>query len=716
MSTDYERLAVLLEARVADFEKKIANATRNADRNFKKMEKSAEGMRDRIANAATATAGKFAAAFAAGAAGKAAVELMDAAKRIENSLKTAGLSGQQLTDVYEQLFASAQKNAAPVESLTTLYSKLSLTQKELGVNQQELIGFTDKIAMALRAGGTSATEASGALLQLSQALGGGVVRAEEFNSVMEGAPTIAQAAAAGLKEAGGSVARLRQLVVDGKVSSEAFFRAFDAGAAVLEGRLAGAQSTTASNFVRLQNVLVDTAGKIDKATGSSEKLGAGINELAGIIQDFGRVVVSVAESDLGKFVGWISNGVGQVNELKRALGGLPGVFDKISKLQNDAFMGREIGSSLQQENIQSRINAAFEETALPTISKGGRLPAAPKVNAVSVDDYKVTASKSGTSGGSRSKREDEYAREVQQIRERTAALTTAYAAQAALNPLVDDYGYSVEKALAKQDLMNAAQKAGKEITPALAAEIDAAAEAYARAGSAAEQLAEKQNEIRESAENAMNTTKDVTRGIVDGFLEGEKAADIFSNALKKVGNALLDDVFNNMFKIQNMGGGGGLFGGLLNLFGGGSQWSGIQSGKITGGLFSEGGYTGDGGKYQPAGVVHKGEYVFDQAAVKAAGGPAAMEAMRRNLKGYADGGYVGAMPALSPPSLPKIQAVGVGGGTSVKLAPVYNIDARGADAAAVARLQAGFDKAQRNLKGEIINTVRQAQKGNVKLN
>jgi len=552
MATEYERLAVLLEARVADFEKKIASATRNADRNFRKIEKGAEGMRDRIASAATATAGKFAAAFAAGAAIKASVELMDASKRIENSLKTAGLSGQQLTNVYEQLFASAQKNAAPVESLTTLYSKLSLTQNELGVGQVELIGFTDKIAMALRAGGTSATEASGALLQLSQALGGGVVRAEEFNSVLEGAPTIAQAAAAGLKEAGGSVAKLRQLVVDGKVSSQAFFRAFDVGAATLDGRLAGAQSTTANNFVRLQNVLVDTAGKIDKATGSSQKLGSGINELSGIVQDFGRVVVDVAESDLGKFIGWVSNGVGEVNELKRALGGLPGVFDKISKLQNDAFLGRTIGSSIQQDNIQNRINAAFEETAMPKIPKGGRLPAAPKVEPVSIDDYKVTASKSGSGG--KSKRENEYQREIEQIRERTAALTAAYAAQASLNPLVDDYGFTVEKAAAKQDLINAAQKAGKEVTPALAAEIDAAAEAYARAGSAAERLAQKQNEIRESAQHAMDTANDVTRGVVDGFLEGEKAADVFANALKRVGAALLDDVFSNIFKI---GGGGG---------------------------------------------------------------------------------------------------------------------------------------------------------------
>ncbi|EKQ8001598.1 phage tail length tape measure family protein [Raoultella ornithinolytica] len=43
--------------------------------------------------------------------------------------------------------------------------------------------------------------------------------------------------------------------------------------------------------------------------------------------------------------------------------------------------------------------------------------------------------------------------------------------------------------------------------------------------------------------------------------------------------------------------------------------------------FSSGGYTGPGGKYQPAGVVHKGEYVFDQASTNRIG-VSQLEALR----------------------------------------------------------------------------------------
>ncbi|MNP37106.1 hypothetical protein D3C76_1305340 [compost metagenome] len=46
------------------------------------------------------------------------------------------------------------------------------------------------------------------------------------------------------------------------------------------------------------------------------------------------------------------------------------------------------------------------------------------------------------------------------------------------------------------------------------------------------------------------------------------------------------------------------------------------------GGFAEGGYTGPGGKYEPAGVVHKGEVVWSQADIRRFGGVSAVEALR----------------------------------------------------------------------------------------
>lgn len=57
-------------------------------------------------------------------------------------------------------------------------------------------------------------------------------------------------------------------------------------------------------------------------------------------------------------------------------------------------------------------------------------------------------------------------------------------------------------------------------------------------------------------------------------------------------------------------------------------------------LFADGGYTGPGAKYDPAGVVHAGEVVWSQKDVAAVGGPKVANAMRPTYKGYADGGFV----------------------------------------------------------------------------
>ncbi len=82
------------------------------------------------------------------------------------------------------------------------------------------------------------------------------------------------------------------------------------------------------------------------------------------------------------------------------------------------------------------------------------------------------------------------------------------------------------------------------------------------------------------------------------------------------------------------GGGGGWLSFLSGTsFGGSKQLA--ASGGI--GLFDSGGYTGPGGKMTPAGIVHKGEYVFDAKTVSKLG-----IGTLDKLRGYADGGLVGA--------------------------------------------------------------------------
>jgi lambda family phage tail tape measure protein len=64
-------------------------------------------------------------------------------------------------------------------------------------------------------------------------------------------------------------------------------------------------------------------------------------------------------------------------------------------------------------------------------------------------------------------------------------------------------------------------------------------------------------------------------------------------------------------------------------------------------VYAEGGYTGDGGKYETAGLVHKGEYVLNAKATQRIG-----RAKLDSLNGYANGGYVGTQtPQMGAPSV-----------------------------------------------------------------
>lgn len=67
--------------------------------------------------------------------------------------------------------------------------------------------------------------------------------------------------------------------------------------------------------------------------------------------------------------------------------------------------------------------------------------------------------------------------------------------------------------------------------------------------------------------------------------------------------------------------------------------------------FADGGFTGHGGKYEPAGIVHRGEGVLTQEEIAALGGPSGFYALRQSIKnGFSDGGLVLDAPKVLNPN------------------------------------------------------------------
>lgn len=643
MATDVERLIVALEARTKAFENALARANSTADKRAKAIEKRFAAMNSNVSSELVGLGRGFVAAFAGSRIVREFVRFSESATRIDNSLKVAGLSGSELERVYRALSKAAKENGAPIEALAGLYGKAAQAQKELGVTTDELILFSSNVALALRVAGTDAQSASGALLQLGQALGSGKVQAEEFNSVLEGAPTIAQAVAAGLKEAGGSVSRLKALVVDGKVSSEAFFRGFEAGAVILEEKAAHSASTLDQATTNLSTALTDVMREFINATGASKNFAEGINGAAAAIGNFdvGGLIQKIRDvraeldgflQDAGNaalFQRWnemvgTTNAEGaainpDVTEAQNKIAGLEREVELLQqRIELNPTMGIDNGPALARlAEVRAELAKVRAEAAnLPatvgyTIGEGGlqqtsvgnfRVPFNPLpgdvppdlragVKTRSLAEFKAPGG--GKSGGRRgpsgSARENDFEREVEQIKERTAALQAETAAQALINPLVEDYGFTMERVRSAHDLLTAAQKAGtaagkelKDVQQLLSGNFEGLspkareqaramlelAGSYASAVEASERLKDSQDRVRDSIEEVNALGKDVLGGLIRDLQSGKSASEALAGALEKVADKLLDIGLDSLF--GGSGGGGSLFGNLLGgLFGGG---------------------------------------------------------------------------------------------------------------------------------------------------
>lgn len=290
--------------------------------------------------------------------------------------------------------------------------------------------------------------------------------------------------------------------------------------------------------------------------------------------------------------------------------------------------------------------------------------------------------------------------EAQTYDKGTAAVERLRAAQELLDADREKGGDLAKAFATAQELINASSD---KLTPALKAqreEVLALAEARAKAAASGlasrfdTDMAESRAALgRTAAENAarstaksygfdlstdagknavavaelnstLSETKNLATGALSSFasdlMRGTDAATALRNQLLRIADVLINKLSEALVS--------SLFGGLTGGSAGGGLIGGL--GKLFG--FSEGGYTGDGGKYEPAGVVHKGEYVVPADVVRRIG-VRNLEVLRR---GYANGGPVG-MPVPSIPSAKGVATAAGGVQQNVTIAPEINLTASG---------------------------------------
>lgn len=274
-------------SRVRQNERVFSDAQRRTANSAEQAERRIRASSDRIGSAFRSLAVTLAAGFSA----RAVVQLADEYTTLQNRLQVVGLAGDSLASVQDRLYEAGNRNGVAVADLAQLYSRVALSAGELGASQEQLLSLTDGVTAALRVQGVSAQAASGPLLQLGQALGAGVVRAEEYNSIIEGVPVLAQAAARGLTETGVSVAELRKRVIEGTVSSQEFFQALLKGLPEVERQAEASALTIGQSLTVLNNELGRFIGETDQSLSASQRMSQAIISLS---ENLDRIVPVLA--------------------------------------------------------------------------------------------------------------------------------------------------------------------------------------------------------------------------------------------------------------------------------------------------------------------------------------------------------------------------------------------------------------------------------------
>lgn len=158
-------------------------------------------------------------------------------------------------------------------------------------------------------------------------------------------------------------------------------------------------------------------------------------------------------------------------------------------------------------------------------------------------------------------------------------------------------------------------------------------------------------------DNARNVAGQVESAMSSAFTGAEDALVKFVQTGKLSFTDLANSIIADLARIAAKQAITGMFGSVFNSVVG-STIGGVTKEAIPL-TFATGGYTGDGGKFEPAGIVHKGEGVIPQWGIAAMGGPAAFMGFLGDLRtrrGYAEGGMAGiAASAVSRSSSPNVQ-------------------------------------------------------------
>ena len=480
MTNEDERLVVLLEARIRDFERNLQRASRASGENWRKIEKDASSSAARLQNIYTGVGRGMSAAFgAAGIGGLGAAGLFAGAKTAAADIAQISAEAQRAglgVEAFQELGYAAQQSRVNIDALTDGIKEMQLRADEF------ITTGAGGGAEALQRLGYSAEELKVKLAD----------PAALFEEIIERLGQLDKAAQIRVADE-----------IFGGTGGEQFVRLLDQG----NGYIARMRQEARDTGNVLNAELVQRAVEIDRAFARiSATIGTNLK---------GALVAVV--SLMGDFTGMLNSVENQSNStLQRRIELINAAVENARK-SSLAFIaiGGEAGIAsrlAERDQLQAQLDSR------PSTSITLNKPATGNLGDLSKAANDLAKAYANLIAGA----EQRIAQ--LDIERQAMGMTTAEA----------------ERLRMRTELLNEAQRAGITITPEVTAKIDELATAYGNAAAASEAASTQLQNAAGVKQSFAEVGAEGVRSFIDDLRQGVSLTGALSNALGRLGDKLLD--------------------------------------------------------------------------------------------------------------------------------------------------------------------------------
>lgn len=251
-----------------------------------------------IMNAAKSGAAFGAAAIGIEAAGRAmkdmavsAVQTTDQLTQIRARIDLINDGSQSTAEIMDKIYSAANRSRGSYLDMADSVAKLNMLAKDAFSSNDEAIFFVEQLNKQFKISGASVEETTSAMYQLTQAMAAGKLQGDEFHSIMENAPMLAQSIA---DEMGLTVGQLKDMSSQGLITADIIKEALFSSAEETNAKFAEIPMTFQDIGTQVQNELIAAFQPAMEEISSMASSGVLNDALAGLSIAF-RLVGTAAQ-------------------------------------------------------------------------------------------------------------------------------------------------------------------------------------------------------------------------------------------------------------------------------------------------------------------------------------------------------------------------------------------------------------------------------------